>query len=57
MFRPNGEKHRCMVCGHIYDPKRGDLDNSIAPGTGFRELPEDWMCPECNTPKDQFEKV
>ncbi|MDD5132556.1 MAG: rubredoxin [bacterium] len=50
-------KFKCLVCGYIYDPAKGDPDNGIAPGTSFEQLPEDWVCPECGAPKDQFEKI
>jgi len=49
-------RYVCTVCGYIYDPAKGDPDNGIAPGTGFEQLPEDWVCPECGAGKDQFEK-
>ena len=51
------EKWRCIVCGWIYDPKLGDPENGINPGTAFEDLPENWVCPECGAPKDQFEKL
>jgi rubredoxin len=47
----------CTVCGYVYDPKIGDPDNGIAPGTKFEDLPEDWVCPECGAEKDQFEEM
>ncbi len=51
------DKFKCLVCGYIYDPAKGDPDNGIAPGTSFEQLPEGWVCPECGAPKDQFEKM
>jgi len=48
-------KYRCTVCGYIYDPKAGDPDGGIKPGTKFDDLPEDWVCPVCGVGKDQFE--
>jgi rubredoxin len=51
------DKFKCLVCGYIYDPAQGDPDNGIAAGTPFAQLPEDWVCPECGAPKDQFEKI
>lgn len=45
----------CMVCGYIYDPKVGDPDNGINPGTSFEDLPDDWVCPLCQAPKSDFE--
>ena len=51
------EKWECIVCGYAYDPEVGDLDNGIAPGTRFEDLPEDWVCPDCGVGRDMFEKV
>jgi rubredoxin len=50
------EKWRCIVCGYIYDPEVGDPDGGVAPGTPFEKIPDDWVCPVCGAPKDQFEK-
>ena len=49
------EKWECQVCGYIYDPKQGDPDNGVKPGTSFTDIPEDWVCPECGASKDEFE--
>ncbi len=46
---------RCTVCDYVYDPKEGDPDNNIEPGTLFEELPDDWVCPVCGVDKDKFE--
>ncbi len=46
---------RCTVCDYIYDPNIGDPDNDIQPGTSFKALPHDWVCPDCGADKDQFE--
>ena len=48
-------KYACTICGYIYDPKLGDEDNDIPPGTEFEDLPDDWVCPECGAEKDMFE--
>ena len=50
-------RYRCKVCGYIYDPEKGDPDNGIKPGTLFKDLPDDWKCPECGVNKDQFEEM
>jgi rubredoxin len=34
-------KYRCTICGWIYNPEVGDPDGSIAPGTLFKEIPDD----------------
>ena len=49
------KQYVCQVCGYIYDPKNGDPDSGVHPGTPFEELPEDWHCPVCGAEKDQFE--
>lgn len=38
-------------CGYVYDPAYGDPDGGIAAGTAFDDLPDDWECPDCGTPK------
>jgi flavin reductase (DIM6/NTAB) family NADH-FMN oxidoreductase RutF/rubredoxin len=48
-------KYRCTVCGYIYDPKAGDPDAGVKPGTAFEDVPNDWVCPVCGVGKDQFE--
>jgi rubredoxin len=50
-------KYECLICGYIYDPAAGDLENGIAPDTAFEDLPDDWTCPVCGASKDQFEKA
>ncbi|OPX35969.1 MAG: rubredoxin, partial [Desulfobacteraceae bacterium 4484_190.1] len=36
------DKYVCSMCGYIYDPKQGDMDSGIAPGTKFEDLPDNW---------------
>jgi flavin reductase (DIM6/NTAB) family NADH-FMN oxidoreductase RutF/rubredoxin len=50
-------KFECTVCGYVYDPKKGDPDSGIEPGTPFKEIPDDWVCPVCGVSKDSFEEV
>ncbi len=49
------QKYICTVCGYIYDPEIGDPDNGIKPGTDFKDLPDDWVCPDCGSEKSDFE--
>ena len=49
------KKYVCKVCGYEYDPTVGDVDNGIAPGTAWEDVPEDWLCPLCSVGKDEFE--
>lgn len=48
-------KYKCLLCGYIYDPAKGDPDNGVDPGTPFDQIPDDWVCPECGAGKDDFE--
>jgi rubredoxin len=45
----------CVVCGYVYDPAVGDVENGIQPGTQFEDLPDDWTCPLCGVGKEDFE--
>jgi len=51
------DKYVCIPCEYVYDPKQGDPENGIAPGTRFEDLPDDWQCPVCFVDKDEFEKI
>ena len=51
------KKYVCTVCDWVYDPKVGDPDSGIAPGTPFEKIPEDWVCPVCGVGKDMFDEV
>ena len=51
---PIGPKFVCGGCAYEYIPELGDEDAEIAPGTQFKDLPEDWVCPECAEPKSNF---
>ena len=49
------QRYVCQVCGYIYDPDEGDPDNGVEAGSPFEEIPEDWVCPMCGAPKEDFE--
>ncbi|MCB2293057.1 rubredoxin [Clostridium algoriphilum] len=51
------DKYVCLVCGYEYDPEIGDPDNGIKPGTNFKYIPGNWVCPLCGVPKSEFEKI
>jgi rubredoxin len=40
-------RYRCIICGYIYDPERGDPSQKVPPGTPFEDLPKMYRCPEC----------
>ncbi len=39
-------EYRCAICGEIYDEE--------AEGVRFEDLPDDWVCPVCRSPKSEF---
>ena len=47
-------KYICSVCGYIYDESKGIPEAGIAPGTMWKDLPEDWVCPLCGASKSDF---
>jgi rubredoxin len=49
------DKYICSVCSYVYDPVDGAPENGIAFGTTFRDLPDDWLCSGCGSPKSDFE--
>jgi [NiFe] hydrogenase assembly HybE family chaperone len=44
----------CKICWTPYDPAEGDDTRQVLPGTPFLDLPDDWSCPNCDAPKEQF---
>ena len=50
-------KWECIICGFIYDEAEGMPEEDIAPGTKWEDIPEDWTCPDCGAPKDDFEMI
>ena len=50
-------KWECIVCGLIYDEAEGWPDDGIAAGTLWKDVPEDWLCPDCGVGKEDFELI
>lgn len=50
------EVHQCRECLTIYDPEFGDLQQGIAPGVDFTDLPDDYVCSLCESPKSEFQE-
>ncbi len=48
-------KWECIVCGWVYDEKKGWPEDGIAPGTRWEDVPADWLCPDCGVGKEDFE--
>src|ERR1700722_13284458 len=47
----------CLGCGFSYDESLGLPEHGLAPGTRWKDIPDDWVFPDCGTPKDQFEMI
>lgn len=50
-------RYQCTHCSYIYDPETGDPEGGIPPKTAFEDLPDDWVCPQCESGKEFFEKI
>ena len=42
-------KWKCGKCGYVYDEEKQ--------GTPFEQLPDDWKCPRCRSPKSRYKKM
>ena len=54
MREPGKRRWQCNTCSEIYDEALGLPEYGIAAGTRFEELPDDWVCPACGSPKSDF---
>ena len=50
-------EYECKICWYIYDPKTGDEEHQIPAGTPFASLSENWLCPICHGPKEDFQPI
>jgi rubredoxin len=48
---------QCRTCGWIYDEEAGDPVEGLAPGTRWSDVPANFMCPSCGTPKVDFDMI
>lgn len=49
--------HQCPDCFTIYDKTFGDILRNIKPGISFEDLPDNYTCPTCDTPKSQMREI
>jgi rubredoxin len=47
----------CLGCGFLYDEALGLPEHGLPAGTRWADIPADWVCPDCGTPKNHFEMV
>ena len=55
MSDPVYKKYECVICGYIYDEAKGIPEDGIPPGTLWKDIPEDWECPDCGISKSEFD--
>lgn len=48
---------QCQSCGYYYDEEAGDAKEGLAPGARWADVPDDWICSMCGTPKSDFEMI
>ncbi len=51
------KRWECQICGFVYDEAEGLPEESIAPGTRWGDIPDDWVCPDCGAAKSEFEMI
>jgi rubredoxin len=51
------KRYLCLGCGFPYDEALGLPEFGIAAGTQREDIPDNWVCPDCGTPKSLFEMV
>ena len=47
----------CLICGWIYNEEEGLPEEGIAPGTAWKDVPINWVCPECGARKEDLEMM
>ena len=51
---PSYKLYVCNGCGYEYNPTIGDSEGEIMPGTDFKNIPDEWTCPQCGEEKEGF---
>lgn len=49
--------YMCVICGFIYEEEMGLPEEGFAPGTRWEDIPDTWICPDCDAGKEDFEMV
>lgn len=40
-------RYLCPACGYVYDEADGEPREGYPAGTAWREIPDDFACPDC----------
>jgi rubredoxin len=51
------DRFECVLCGFVYDETAGLPEDGIEPGTPWKDVPEDWTCPDCAATKADFNQI
>ena len=51
------EKWICLICGFVYDEEKGIPEEGIAAQTQWKDIPENWECPDCGVGKLNFDMI
>ena len=54
---PSRKLYLCNGCGYEYDVLLGDEEGDVKPGTEFKDLPKEWVCPHCGEAADNFIEI
>lgn len=49
--------YECPNCGYVYEQGKGEFLSGIKSGTAFEDLPANFTCPSCKTPKSAFSPI
>jgi len=49
--------YECPTCSYVYEKAKGEFLSGIKSGTEFDDLPSDFTCPSCKTPKSAFQPI
>lgn len=47
---------KCPACSYLFRDQERDSGDDAEPQR-FEDHPANWICPECGTAKDKFEKI
>ena len=51
------KSYQCIMCSFIYHEAEGWPEDGIAAGTRWKDIPDDWECPDCGAMKEDFYMV
>eukprot|EP00472_Partenskyella_glossopodia_P006034 CAMPEP_0197516466 /NCGR_PEP_ID=MMETSP1318-20131121/1339_1 /TAXON_ID=552666 /ORGANISM="Partenskyella glossopodia, Strain RCC365" /LENGTH=204 /DNA_ID=CAMNT_0043065221 /DNA_START=133 /DNA_END=747 /DNA_ORIENTATION=- len=55
-FKKGTGDYECTQCQFVYNTEMGDPEAMVMKGTPFADVPDDWLCPVCGSPKEAFEE-